>query len=314
VTDVRAEAFAAGYAQHGPLPMPPAARAAYRAADELALPTQALLEVGTVEGRRQALHKRRLKAQTDHSTAALAVTAAWRSSVDATALTRLLLPTVAAGRDAVRQAALDELDRQARMADGLGAAWQQVNADAYTAATAEGIAQASNSPDEGGPAKPADVARDLPAAVAGIATADAWRTADSWTAQQLGGLAGDVARAIGPGPDIPAATAAARDASRALDEVVQAARDALDAATGIGFYAEEQSAQATGLGFLLYLDQPGTAILVDFVTMGDPRVEALCQAYSAAGPYLPGDVPDIPVHGLCRCWYERHIVAAALAA
>lgn len=301
-------AFADGYALHGPLPLPPAVRAAYRAATELHLPDRLLFEVGLVEGRRQALHKRRVRQQAAHATAVLTATATFRRSINAHALVRHLLPYTAGGRQEVRAAAVDELTRQARMTDGLTVAWQQTNADAYLAATGWGIAEAANSPAEGGPPNPTDVQRDAEAAAAGAAGALAWSRANDWTAEQTGGLAGDLTRSIGPGPDVPAADGSIRT----LDEVVAAARAALDKAVGIGFYAEEQSAQQMGLGFLLYLDTPG--VLIDFVTMGDPRVEAVCEGYANNGPYLPGDVPGIPVHGLCRCWYEKHYEATALAA
>lgn len=38
-----------------------------------------------------------------------------------------------------------------------------------------------------------------------------------------------------------------------------------------------------------------------FVTAGDSRVCATCDAYEAKNPYTPDTCPSIPVHGGCRC-------------
>lgn len=292
------EAFAAGYAESGNFPVPEWVRVAAGVACGLAGADSSLVETaGRAEGRRVTLIRRRQQIYDQHRAVLMPLAGQLAAAVHVDDMTRGLANVVQSsteamtGRqrsDAVKAAGLAILLRTLRSTDGLSAAWQQANADAYTEATAEGHAEASSSPATGGPPDPRLVAAAFEAAALGLAGNLAWKTANTWTERQLSGLAGDLARATGT----------ITDASLLASPIMAALKDAL----GVAYYLEDSMHGAYAAGFAVYAQQASQT--VNFTTVGDGKVESLCASYEAANPWPPDDVPSPPVHGDCRCWLE----------
>jgi hypothetical protein len=303
------ESFADGYAHAGPdaHPLMAGGHASARALQHLP-PSRYLTETaytaGVVEGRRAALHRRRMRLYKTDTALIVAALAGWLTTIDAQRMSTDLLGYAQTLPDttdpvevrrAVKDRAEAELLHQALLADGLLVAWRTTSTAALQSAAAEGTATALadlNSP-AGVPPTVAAVtaARDRidPTGLAGVAATD-----PGSVAQQLSGLAGDLAAAV-TSPDV-------RDALDPLDAATTAIRAALDDAEGITFWADEQAHGAASLGFRITLDPVGVGI--NFVTMGDGRVDGQCLELEAVSPYQPQDLPGIPVHIRCRCWYE----------
>jgi hypothetical protein len=299
--DLATHAWAAGWAEHGSTPLPQWARTAAEAAIGLALdnpdPTVLtfLTETGAVEGRRDKREQRRRTQYAAHTALLLAVARRLTTTVDATQLANILAPHLEAGFDALKDAALEDLQRQARMVDGLNVAWQQTNVDAYTAAVALGTAEAASTPAGGGPPDPALMDDAVLAATGGLTSALAWSFANDWTSEQLGGLAGDLARAA---------------QGTALDALPEALSSTLDDLLGVAFYAGDEQVAATTYGYLQLLTANAN---VNFVTVGDSRVDGICRTLEGLSPYPADTAPAIPVHGGCRCHLEATAPTSALA-
>lgn len=299
------DAFAAGYAETGIYPIPAWVRGACEAAISIDAPREFVTEAGRVEGRRTALIRRRQRLYDSHRERVMACVAQLAANVHLDDLVFTLAsaaPTTEATaaqkrRDAIKAAALAYLLRTILTTDGLSAAWQQANADAVVEARAEGIAEASAAPD-GGPATLAAVEREFPAAASGLAGAQAWKTADQWTDQQVSGLAGDLAKAVG----------AETDAAKLLAPVAGALRDSV----GVAYYLEESMHAEYTLGFAVYASSQQANI--NFMTVGDAKVDGICIGYAQSSPYTADDFPQPPVHGDCRCWPEIDSPANVLVA
>lgn len=297
------ESFANGYAVSGVLPMPRWVLASARAAIETAGDDPQMLPLveatGRTEGRRAALERRRLRLYRKHRTTILALTQLLVADLNRDDLLHSLATVVGITyeddsdrqrrRDEATAVALALLTRTMLTTGGLARAWQRANLTAYIDTTAEGQAQALTSPATGGPADPAKVAAaSLAIPRESLATAGAWQTADTWTAQQLAGLAGDVANA--------ALRAADADALRLGVDA------ALRNATGVAFYLEDEMHRAAAGGFAVLLAT--STATINFLSVGDGRVCPTCAGYAGASPWEPRDVPVPPVHGTCRCWLE----------
>jgi hypothetical protein len=293
------EAFADGYAEHGIFPIPEWVKAACEAAVSIDGVSRAFVtEAGRAEGRRAALVNRRQRLYASHRATVMACAARLAASVHLDDLARILTDALSVTeatqqqRDAVKAAALAYLAHVMLTTDGLSQAWQQANADAVIEARAEGHAEASAAPSGGGPAVASAVARDFAAAAAGLATAQAWKTADEWTSQQLSGLAGDLAAAVGSTTDLAA--------------LLKPLAAALDDAVGVAYYLEEAMHAGYALGFAIYAQSANAN--TNYLVL-DGNACPVCLSYAAGSPYDPDDVPQPPVHGGCRCWLELADVA-----
>lgn len=286
------QAFADGYAEAGTFPVPLWVK---RIAHQLDGLTESLVtEAGRLEGRRASLHAARQRLYDEHREAVLAVASQLTTAADVPSLARDL--AIVAGqhdahperRSAVKAGALDALLRALRMTDGLTQTWHQANADAYIAATARGQGEAAAAPHDGGPADPGTATRAAAAAAVGIASTASWSAGADWTDQQLSGLAGDVANQIGVTTDAA--------------EIEAAIRRSFTAVQGVAYYLEEAMHAGYALGFAVMAQ--AASVTVDFVTVGDSKVESLCLSYAGANPWPPDSVPQPPVHGACRCALE----------
>lgn len=287
-------AFAAGYAEHGPLPIPRWVMAACEAAASTPGATSRLVEAaGRVEGRRAALQRRRQRIYDTHRGPVMACAKILTDNVHLDDLLRTCTSSVTETsqdqRGQVKAAAAAVLTQTLRHVDGLHSRWQQANADAAVEARAEGQAEAAASTTSGGPADPRRVAALFGAAAAGLATAVAWRTAGEWTTAQVDGLAGDIAQGLTVGADDPTN--------------LTALQAALSDRAGVAYYLEELMHAGYAFGFHIQAQAAGQ-IAVNFQTVDDDRVCPTCDSYEGANPWTPDSVPQPPIHGGCRCALE----------
>ena len=292
------ELFAAGYALADTLPLTTTARAACTALEALTEGASLAYQVGTTEGRRDALHRRRMRTYAEQTALVVALVGAFTGDVDHRAMSTDLLDFAdrlpddmdpVEVRRQVKDRVEHELLRQALMVGGLMVAWGAVNDRAQQASAVSGAGEGlAGLAAGGGPPT-------VPAAKTATQTLDptsaVWRDAvDGGAArQQLNGLAGDVGKAV---------LAAKGDREAAA----QATRDALDALDGVEFWAEEELHLAGSIGFRIVLDGQGTPL--NFVTMGDGHVDFICLELESQNPYQPMNLPMVPQHIKCRCWHE----------
>lgn len=102
----------------------------------------------------------------------------------------------------------------------------------------------------------------------------------------LSGLAGDLALHLGPIAD-------------QIDQ--ETIRHMVAIGTGAVFYLLAAIHSSYAAAQVDHLSDAGQ--LVNFTTMGDGKVEGQCLEAAASNPYRPEDVPPIPLHAGCRCWY-----------
>ena len=120
---------------------------------------------------------------------------------------------------------------------------------------------------------------------------DYWDNTDHVVNNILNGLAGDVAKSM--------SKLIASGATE--DQLVSYVTSVLGVGAGAAFYLDSHIHALFALAALAMYKQAGS--LVDFVTVGDERVCPECDSAEAGNPWKPSDVPDIPNHGGCRCWY-----------
>ena len=120
---------------------------------------------------------------------------------------------------------------------------------------------------------------------------DYWDNTDQVISDMLNGLAGDIAKSMSV---MIAAGATEDDLTKYITSV-------LGVGAGAAFYLDSHIHALFALALLAAYKQAGS--LVDFVTVGDERVCPACEAAEAGNPWKPSDVPPIPYHGACRCWY-----------
>ena len=122
-------------------------------------------------------------------------------------------------------------------------------------------------------------------------SADYWNDTDAVITSMIEGLAGDVAKSI---------SKMIQDGAT-HDQIASYVTATLGAGAGASFYLDSHIHALFALALLAAYKQAGT--LVDFVTVGDARVCPACLAAEDGNPWKPNDVPPIPYHGGCRCWY-----------
>lgn len=107
----------------------------------------------------------------------------------------------------------------------------------------------------------------------------------------VNGLAGDVARTT---------SGMVADGS-SDDDLGTAIVKTVAAGAGASFYLDSHIHAAFALAILAAIKRANQ--LVAFVTVGDDRVCPACIAAEDGNPWKPDEVPPIPNHGGCRCWY-----------
>jgi hypothetical protein len=122
------------------------------------------------------------------------------------------------------------------------------------------------------PEDPAPIGADLPTSY----------VSDGWIDAQLGGIVADL-----EGPLL-------LDASDAL--LFDLVGDSPGALYYLDLLTSRDFVSTTGS----ILAELGV-VQVDWTTMSDSHVCAVCTGYADRSPYTVSDVPDVP-HGLCRCW------------
>ena len=105
----------------------------------------------------------------------------------------------------------------------------------------------------------------------------------------LGGLAGDIAQSSPP-------------ADQSDNNLTLGLQATVGAGVGAAFYLDHHIHSAFALAMLAAYKRAGENVL--FVTVGDDRVCPSCLAAEDGNPYTPENVPPIPFHGSCRCWYS----------
>jgi hypothetical protein len=118
-----------------------------------------------------------------------------------------------------------------------------------------------------------------------------WQNTDATLQDMIAGLAGDVAQSMGTQVQSGATPG----------DLNNYVTNTIGAGAGASFYLDSHLHAAFALALLAAIGQSGS--LVDFVTVGDERVCPECEAAEAANPWKPAEVPPIPYHGGCRCWY-----------
>ena len=120
---------------------------------------------------------------------------------------------------------------------------------------------------------------------------DYWDDTNTVINDMLDGLAGDVAKSMSK-----MIAAGANE-----DQLTAYITSVLGLGAGAAFYLDSHIHALFALALLASYKRAGT--MVDFVTVGDERVCPACDSAEAGNPWKPSDVPDIPNHGGCRCWY-----------
>ena len=114
--------------------------------------------------------------------------------------------------------------------------------------------------------------------------------ADTTVDDMINGLAGDIALGL---------PSRAMNGTDLHDYIVRT----IGAGAGAAFYLDSAVHAAFALAILASIMAQGPGALVDFVTVGDEKVCPSCYDAEDGNPWKPGDVPPIPNHGGCRCWY-----------
>ena len=118
-----------------------------------------------------------------------------------------------------------------------------------------------------------------------------WTGTDTTVAVLLAGLAGDLVIHIG---HLIAEKAKVPEIKKAITSTVKAGK-------GAAFYIGTVSHAFYVNAQLQQIKDAGEK--VDFVDTGDSRVCAVCIQCATGSPYDIENVPPIPQHGGCRCWY-----------
>ena len=106
----------------------------------------------------------------------------------------------------------------------------------------------------------------------------------------LAGLAGDVA--------LGAASNGGEN-----NDTGDTAAAVVGAGIGSSFYADYIIHAYWALAVLALIRQANPNGLVNFINVGDDRVCPLCVANEDGNPWKISEVPPIPYHSSCRCWY-----------
>lgn len=169
---------------------------------------------------------------------------------------------------------------------------KSIVADAHAKAVAEGTVSAGSILNQHKGHKVPDIVNTHKTQLAKAKTSSAyWTGSDTTVAQILQGLAGDLVIGIGHKIKEKLKEEAIKAAIAHIISSGAGAKFYMGAAVHL-FYANAQKD---------YLHSAGEKI--DFVTVGDSRVCPMCISAEEGNPYTVSDLPVIPQHGGCRCWY-----------
>lgn len=311
------EAFAAGWALSGG-PMTERVKAASRAAVHTAIAhahdphiLEVTVDLGRLEGMWALLFQRREEQQQHH---ARLVATAWRALIDRnaidTAVTAFRRDTGLAeahddnGQDQRRAAAIAAAAMLNALPDSQG--WHELREKlrgAIAAGRAEGMVSA-----------------------VAVAADRAGRTGLDWNAA-FDDAYQAVERLDEPGRQVGAwlarlvqraETALARVLQRSADNgddaksMADAAEDALTAGeddpagSDVDFITDWAMTSAAAAGALALYQSEGV-LTCDWVSVGDGRVCAQCEAAEAGSPWALGDLPEWPAHPRCRCFVSASV-------
>jgi hypothetical protein len=281
------DAYTAGYAlidAPDTLPLPRSAWLDILTLDDT-LTVEEVLNRGTLTAARTALHRARLRLYSQHRVKVVAAARQALNGLSVPALTAQLILLANQPRAVRRDQAYSTLRSAAYGLTGQSATWQQANDDAASAATERGRAEAMATPTGGGTPDPKKVGAILAAGI-GIGAV----TATGWQDRQLARQAWILSATHPENADTPTAP-------------VQAALDDLD---GVGDQAEDDMHATMSGAFVDYFDQGDGTTLGQYawVTEDDDLVCPDCDDNESNGPYSIGDLPDMPAHPNCRCWFE----------
>lgn len=311
-------AFGAGYAEHGPLPVPPMAVVRLRAIQESHLTGPAvgrlIIEAGRAEGKRAKRERAHKRLYDFHAAELAAALLLMLQRMDADEVARQVVENAAtqtrAGASAVvRHRAVASQALTAITAHVHGDDRQELaalNAQGWAHATAYGIgeAQASSGPStdagavataaappiKGGPPDPALVAAAAATALKAIPTAEAATASATWTDLELQTVAMGAALAAGDGS--------------AVDEAVRKVKARLvDTGRATKVYADQLHG-AVNRAFVGHLQRLYTTVQINWVVnSGNPC--PTCTANQAASPYPATQLPTYPpLHPGCLCNLE----------
>lgn len=171
----------------------------------------------------------------------------------------------------------------------------ELNADGWAHATAQGRAEAQATPAKGGPPDTALVHGLALTALAALTRNGTTDAASIWTDEQLRTIAMGAALASGDGAAVGEATrkvtAALVDTDRATMTYANQLHQAVNAA-----YVQQIAAQAP-------------EALFNWVTAADPCDD--CTDAQLSGPYAWADLPSCPLHPRCQCNCEQDTTASA---
>jgi len=109
----------------------------------------------------------------------------------------------------------------------------------------------------------------------------------------IDGIAGDIATGLPP--------LAAKGAS--YDDIASYIIKTVGRGSGAAFYMDAAIHSSFALATLASIVSSDVENLISFITVGDVKVCVSCEKAEAQNPWKPSDVPPIPNHGGCRCWY-----------
>lgn len=302
-------AFAVGYGEFGPFPMPVGAVALCQAIEASPYGGPELeplvMEAGRRAGARAArekshdglydYHRQELGAllvpilgRLDHERVAAEMVGQAQTQTKAGAGAVARHAALAPIALAAIHGAVDHEDR---------AALSTLNAAGWSHATATGQAEATATPPDGGTPNPAKVGGFTLAGLAAMPTSAGVAETVGWTDAELATVAMGAAMAAGDG--------------KAYDEAVRKVVGALSSPTRAQRLYAGQLHQALNQAFVARTQQTfGTPTYAWVINSGNPC--PTCTALAAGGPYKASALPTTPpIHPNCLCNLE--IVSAALA-
>ena len=299
-------AFANGYAIHGELPMLERSKTAYKASQGLleaeqdngAAALSLIASVGANEGLYAKIYKRRDRLWMKYDMAVKRWAKKLSLRIDAADLETEVAKTLQAApnknsrqREEVKTVVSAYLANLLTKHPELSAEIFRITAEASAESKAEGQAAAAALLAHALNQKVPDLAQTTKGNLSQLKRSRSYGSnADKDTRTMMDGLAGDVA--------IAAASNEGDNSNTGEDYAA-----IIGAGLGASFYADYNNHAYWALALLALLSSESPSGKVNFVTVGDGKVCALCLEAEDGNPYLPSEVPQIPQHVSCRCWY-----------
>jgi hypothetical protein len=305
IAEYAREAYAAGWAASGG-PMTGRVRAGCTVAVQLAVDhaedpqvLEVTVDLGRLEGLWARLFDRRQALIDRHASAVAAV---WGRLVTALGIVEAVRAFLDRDRrDEAQDAAAALATARALLASLPDSpAWPALR-DAVTDAVRDGYAEgvaaaAAIGADRAGNKRPLDWEQAFGDALAALdrnSPADA--DSDRWLRQLIDRAATRIA-----------STLAGADGDTTEQDLTDAVETRLTDPAGTDFTVDWAVTTATATAGLAFYRTDGATEL-SIVTVGDGRVCAACEDAEARSPWPAADVPELPIHPLCRCTYVASI-------